>query len=77
MFERYISLSIFIISLAFGLFFVYIMGPDMKTVYIYPTPDNSGKVQYIDNADNCFIYEAIETQCPSDKSVIKSIPIQK
>ena len=32
----YISLPIFIISLAVGLFFVYIMGPEMKTVYIYP-----------------------------------------
>ena len=74
--QQYISLPIFIISLAIGLFFVYIMGPDMKTIYVYPNPDNVGKVQYKDRADNCFQYQSVEVKCPTNPSLIKSTPIQ-
>jgi len=72
----YISLPIFIISLAVGLFFVYIMGPEMKTVYIYPSPENVDKVLFKDKADNCFYFKPIEIKCPTDKSKITNIPIQ-
>lgn len=66
-------MPVFLISLAFGLFFVYIYGDDVKPVYIYPTPDNITEVLYKDNADNCFTYEPIEVKCTNDA---KTTPMQ-
>jgi hypothetical protein len=71
-----ISLPIFLISLAIGLFFVYILGPDLKTVYVYPSPENVEKILFKDNANNCFKFRAIETQCPTNESEISKIPLQ-
>jgi hypothetical protein len=77
MFLKYISFKIFMISLAVGLLYVYLSSPDPTIIYVYPTPDNVGNIEYKDKADNCFQFEANEITCPSDKSKIKTIPIQK
>jgi len=73
---NYISLPIFFISFAIGLFFIYILGPEMKTIYIYPSPESVGKVLFKDKAENCFYFEEEYVDCPKDKSKISSIPIQ-
>jgi hypothetical protein len=77
MFYKYISFKVFLISLAVGILFVYLSSPTPTVIMVYPTPDNVGRVEYKDKADNCFKFEATEVKCPSDKSKIKTIPVQK
>jgi len=73
---NYISIPIFFISFAVGLFFVYVLGPDVKTIYIYPSPENVDKVLFKDKADNCFYFQEEIVECPQDSSLISTIPIQ-
>jgi hypothetical protein len=77
MFYKFINFKVFLLSLALGLLFVYLSSPTPTVIMVYPTPDNVGRVEYKDNADNCFQFEAREVTCPSDKSSIKTIPVQK
>lgn len=72
----YISFPIFIISFAVGIFFVYIYGPEMKTIFIYPTPENVDRIIFKDKADNCFAFEPVEVDCPKDEKLLGIIPIQ-
>jgi hypothetical protein len=77
MLTKYISLPIFLISFAVGLFFVYILGPEAKTIYIYPSPENYKKTQYKDNADQCFQFKPVETRCPLNPFSVKTVPVQQ
>ena len=39
MISKYISIRTFLVSLAIGLFLVYLWGAEMKEVYVFPTPE--------------------------------------
>jgi hypothetical protein len=73
----YISMPVFVISFCVGIFFVYVTGQDQKIIYVYPNPENAMKIQYIDKADNCFAFKGEEVKCPTNESLIKTIPVQK
>ena len=77
MFDRFISLPVFLISLAVGLLYIYLTGPDWNKVYVYPTPDTKNRFRYSDRAGNCFEFEEYEVQCPSNMENVKEIPFQK
>jgi len=73
---NYISIPVFFISFAIGIFFVYVLGPEMKTIYVYPTPENVDKILFKDKADNCYHFREEIVECPKDKSKISVVPIQ-
>ena len=73
---KFISIPVFLISLALGLFFVYISNPESKKVYVYPTPDNIDQIQYNDMTDTCYKFTANEVQCPSDLDKIENYIVQ-
>ena len=77
MFLKYISIKVFLVSLSIGLLFAYLSTPPPTIIHVYPTPDNSETMEYIDKAENCFKFNATEVKCPSDRGLIKKIPIQK
>jgi len=61
---KYINFRIFLISLAVGLFYIYISDEYKHTIIIYPTPDNTDEYQFKDKSNNCFSYEMKEVKCP-------------
>ena len=73
---KYINFPIFLISFCIGVFFVYITMPDMRKIYVYPTPENIAVLQYRDNTNSCFEFKQKEVACPRDESKIKKIPVQ-
>ncbi len=77
MLSKYIDFKFFFISLAVGIFFVYINQPSSTIIYVYPTPDNIDKIQYKDKIGNCFEFKTEEVTCPKNLSDINSIPIQE
>ena len=72
----FLNIPLFIISLAIGFFFVYIYNPDKKIIYVYPTPDNVNKIQYVDKSDNCFSFKQTEVTCPTNQKKITNYDIQ-
>ena len=73
---KYIDFRIFLISLSLGILLVYINEPAPTIIYVYPTPENIGKIQYKDKIGNCYNFSALEVKCPANKIDIHSIPIQ-
>lgn len=73
---KYINLPIFIVSLAIGIFFVYIYQPDKRVIYVYPKPDNIDSIQYKDNAGTCYNIKQTNVKCPANESELFSIPPQ-
>jgi hypothetical protein len=70
---KYINIPLFVISLAIGLFFVYIYQADKRTIYVYPKPDNVELIQYKDKAGTCFNVKQASVKCTAGTP---TIPVQ-
>ncbi len=73
---RFINIPVFLVSLAFGLFAVYITMPDTRTILVYPTPENIDLIQYRDKTGTCFHYTQRAVECPQNASELSKIPTQ-
>jgi|TARA_R110002074_G_scaffold392494_1_gene578031 hypothetical protein len=73
---KFISIPVFIISLAIGLFLAYITTPSPGVIYVYPNPDNIDKIQFKDEGGTCFGFKTNEVKCPSDDKLIRRYPMQ-
>ena len=67
---KFISVPVFILSLAIGIFVVYISQPPTQVIYVYPNPENEDRVLFKDKADNCFRFTSKEVKCPNDDKQI-------
>ncbi len=76
MLTHYISIPIFLISFAIGIFFVYVGGTEGKEILIYPTPSNKDDYLYKDKANQCFIFQPEEVDCHFNPLSVKTIPVQ-
>ena len=74
---KYIDLRIFLVSLAVGLFYIYISDDYKKVIVLYPTPDNIKQYQYRDKTNSCFTYHLKEVTCPSNHDLYQNVKIQK
>jgi hypothetical protein len=73
---KYINFPIFLVSLAFGLFAVYITMPDTRKILVYPNPENISILQYRDKTNSCFSLKQQEVTCPTNESEITKVPVQ-
>jgi len=73
---KYINVPVFIVSLAFGLFAVYINSDDIRKIYVYPTPENVDLMQYRDKTGTCFNYKQTKMTCPQNEADIAKVPAQ-
>lgn len=73
---NFFNVPCFIISLAIGLFLVYISNPSPNIIYVYPNPDNEQKILYKDKSDTCYKCKSKQIPCPKDKKQIFQYPIQ-
>ena len=73
---KFFNVPCFIISLAIGLFLVYISTPNPNIIFVYPNPDNEKQILYKDKGDTCYQCSSTEVACPKDISKIVHYPVQ-
>jgi hypothetical protein len=64
----------FLVSLAIGLFIVYVFHPKPEVVVKFPSPYNAGNIIYRDAHDSCYEYKAIPTSCDGNELDLPVVP---
>jgi len=71
---KYINITVFLLTFLMGLLYIYYFDYNRKVI-VYPTRYNIDKIEYKDEAENCFGYTVKEVKCPGDKSKIEMLPL--
>jgi hypothetical protein len=71
-----IDFKLFLFSFCIGILFVYTLGADRKTVYMYPSPNTYKDIVIQDDAGNCYKYEQKKVPCEKNKDKITNFPVQ-
>lgn len=58
-----LNVSALVISFAVGILYTYLTTPPPRVVVKFPSPYNTGKVLYRDNADACFMFKSDSVDC--------------
>lgn len=66
----------FLLGLAGGIFFVYILKPSAVVVMRYPNLDNAEHTVYRDRNGTCFKYDVKQVDCDKVEDRIKPYPLQ-
>ena len=74
---KFIYFPLLIFSFMIGLLYNYLSKPELKKIYVYPTPDNIGKLQYKDLLNNCFSFKYKKLDCNQvNQNNLMNIPLQ-
>ena len=73
---KFINVKVFVVSLAVGMFLVYLYTPRPEVILVYPTPDNVDAIQYKDKSGSCFGFRATKVPCPDRKGAVRRYPVQ-
>jgi hypothetical protein len=73
---KYFNLKFLILGILFGVLAVHFSDNEKRVIHVYPTPENVDVIQFKDSADNCFNFENIIVDCPSESNKINTIPVQ-
>jgi len=68
-----ISWPLFFASFFIGLGVVFLLGPEQKQVFVYPSPHNYQDLLFQDDANQCFQVEMKDTPCPKNPL---TVPVQ-
>ena len=71
---QYINISVFLITFLLGLLYIYYIDYNRRVI-VYPSRYNIDKIEYKDEAENCFEYKVKDVKCPTDKSKIENLPL--
>ena len=71
---KYINVTVFLLTFLMGLIYIYYFDYNRRVI-VYPNRYNIDKIEYKDEAENCFNYIVKEVPCPSDKTGIEIVPL--
>ena len=66
----------FILGLLLGFIGIYVMKPDEKVVFRYPTPDNVKNTTYRDKNGVCYSYQVEKVDCDKSAGTLADYPLE-